>query len=403
MKTAEGSAYDVIVVGLGGMGSAAAYHLARRGQRVLGLERFTPAHDRGSSHGGSRIIRQAYFEDPGYVPLVLRAYELWAELEREAGDELLTITGGLVLGPPDGATVTGARHSAEQWGLPHEILDGATVRRRFPTLAPDDDTVAVYEPKAGVLRPEATVNAHLRLGQASGAALHFLEPVTAWHAGVSGDGVSVVTNQATYRADRLVICPGAWAPALLEDLGIPFVVERLLQTWYQPDGGVEPFLPRQHPVWLWEPAESTDSAGYAGFAYGVPAMDGPDGGVKMCVIFNGGTCSADNIERTVTRAEQEAVASHLSGLLASGPGRLLRAGTCMITNTSDHHFVVTRHPRHPQVTVAGGCSGHGFKFVPVIGEILADLVIDGKTPHPIALFDPSRLTKGGMTRLPAGS
>jgi sarcosine oxidase len=393
MGNGEDSSYDVIVVGLGGMGSAAACHLARRGQRVLGLERFTPAHDRGSSHGGSRVIRQAYFEDPGYVPLVLRAYELWAELEREAGHELLTITGGLVLGPPNGVTVTGARQSAEQWGLPHEVLDAAAVRRRFPALAPDNDTVAVYEPMAGVLRPEAAVTAHLRVAQASGAELRFLEPVTAWQAGDSGDGVSVVTHRATYRAARLVICPGAWAPALLEDMGIPFVVERLLQTWFQPDGGIEPFLARHHPVWLWEPADSIDSAGYAGFAYGVPALDGPDGGVKLCVIFPGGSCSADTIERTVTRAEQEAVASHLSGLLASGPGRLLRAGTCMITNTPDHHFVVAAHPRHPQVIVAGGCSGHGFKFVPVIGEILADLVIDGKTPHPIALFDPSRLTR----------
>ncbi|MGH8971716.1 MAG: N-methyl-L-tryptophan oxidase [Acidimicrobiia bacterium] len=385
------NSYDVIVVGLGGMGSAAAYHLARRGQRVLGLERFTPAHDRGSSHGGSRIIRLAYFEDPAYVPLLFRAYELWRELECAAGCELLFETGGLLLGPPASLAVAGARRSADEWGLSYEVLDAAGIRRRFPTLAPGDETIAFFESAAGILRPEATVSAHLRLAQIASAELHFEEPVIGWDAGVSGEGVTVRTGEGIYRAGRLVVCPGAWAPALTKDMEMPLIVERQVQTWFQPEGGVSAFLPDRHPVWLWEPEGAEDAASFHGFVYGMPAIDGPAGGVKMGIIVGGTACTPETIDRTASEAELETVAEHLRGRLAVGIGRLLRSDICMFENSPDNHFVVGPHPAHPQVTLAAGFSGHGFKFVPVIGEILADLVCDGETSHPIALFDPDRL------------
>src|SRR5882724_11561440 len=192
--------FDVIVLGLGGMGSAAAAHLAGRGQRVLGLEQFTPAHDRGSSHGESRIIRQAYFEDPAYVPLLLRSYELWEELD-SAQPGLLTITGGLMMGRPESSAVSGSVASARQWDLPYELLDAAQLRSRFPALAPDDDTVALYEPRAGFVRPEQTVLAHLDRAAAHGAQLHFGERVLSWHAHGAADaegGVTVRTTKGTY-------------------------------------------------------------------------------------------------------------------------------------------------------------------------------------------------------------
>ena len=376
-------AYDVIVVGLGGMGSAAAYHLARRGKRVLGLERFTPAHDRGSSHGGSRIIRQAYFEDPAYVPLVLRAYELWREVERAAGAELLTITGALMIGGPQSEVVAGSLRSARQWDLEHEILDAAALQSRFPAFASSPDTMAVYEAQAGVVRPEAAVAAHLDLAAGAGAELRFSEPVVRWEADGSGIGVTVTAAGGVARADRLVLCPGAWAPELLSDLGVPLAVERQVQFWFQPAGALDPFLPGRHPVWVW------DGEG-DGQPYGVPALDGPDGGVKTAWFRRGRPCTPDSLDRNVSAVEVEAMTEVLRARIPLLPGRFLRAAACMYTNTPDQHFVVAAHPLHPQVVVACGFSGHGFKFAPVIGEILADLVIDGATARPIALFDPSR-------------
>ena len=383
----RGPAYDVIVVGLGGMGGAAAYHLARRGQRVLGLERFDPAHNQGSSHGGSRLIRQVYFEDPAYLPLVQRADQLWRELEHNSGEALLLATGGLLLGSPECTMLTGARATAIEWGLAHEFLPAAEIRRRFPTLAPGDDTMGFFEPTAAVLRPELAVAAHLRLAEATGADLHFVEPVTGWSA-ASGEGVTVVTDTATYRADRLVICPGAWAPSLLGDIGVPFAPQRLVQTWFQPEGGVTPFLPDRHPFWMWD-VGSGGHRGFSGLLYGSPAIDGPEGGVKLNLVREQ-PCSPETLDRVVTTAEVEDVAALLRPRLGVGLGPLVRATVCMWPNTPDHHFVLAIHPHHPEVVVAAGCSGHAFKFVPVIGEILADLAIDGTTTHSIALFEPGR-------------
>ena len=375
--------YDVIVVGLGGMGSAAAYHLARRGQRVLGLERFTPAHDRGSSHGRSRVIRQAYFEDPAYVPLVLRAYELWREAEQATGRDLLLITGALMIGTPDSEVVAGSLRSAREWGLDHELLDAGDLRKRYPVFAPPDDTVALYEAEAGVLRPEDAVAAHLRLAAEAGAALRFEEPILGWDADSSGDGVTVTTGQGVERAGRLVVCPGAWAPELLAGLGVPLVVERQLQFWFQPSGEQEAFLPGRYPVWVWD-------GGGDGQPYSLPAIDGLEGGVKAAWFRHGKPCTADTLDRTVSAVEVGEMAETLRARVPLLPGRFLRAVACMYTNTPDQHFVVTLHPAHPQVAVACGFSGHGFKFAPVIGEILADLAITGTTAHPIGLFDPRR-------------
>ena len=378
------SSYDVIVIGLGGMGSAAAYRLAGRGLHVLGLERFGPGHNRGSSHGGSRVTRQAYFEDPAYVPLLLRAAELWEQIERDSGRSIVTYTGGVMIGRPDSRTVAGSRLSAEQWGLAHELLDAAELRRRFPTLNPEDDEIALYEAMAGFVRPEASVLAHLQLAGRAGADLHFEETVAEWTAEPSGSGVRVTTDQDTYTADRLVICPGAWAPKLLADLGIGFEIERQVMYWFAPEGGTDAFTADKHPIYIWELDDGEQF-------YGFPAIDGPEGGAKVAMFRGGQICTAETIDRQVHDAEVEAIRTRLRPRLPALPGPLLNAATCMYTNTADEHFVIATHPAHEQVTVACGFSGHGFKFVPVVGEILADLAAEGTTAHPIALFDPARL------------
>jgi sarcosine oxidase len=385
--------YDVIVVGLGAMGSAAACQLAERGVRVLGLERYGPAHDRGSSHGGSRIIRQAYFEDPAYVPMLLRSYELWERLERDSGADLLSRTGGLMIGPPESRAVAGSLASARYWSLPHEMLSARDVARRFPTMTPAPHEVALYEANAGFVRPERTVATQLELAARHGAELRFTEPVRDWYA--KGDGVGVLTGSGTYAAQRMVICPGAWAPELLAELDVPFRVQRQVQYWFEPRGGVAAFTPDVQPIYVWE-----DSAGVQ--VYGFPAHDGPDGGAKVAFFRRGAACTPEDIDRTVYDHEVAAIAHQLADKLPALPGRFLRAVTCMYTNTPDEHFVVTIHPDHPQVTVGCGFSGHGFKFVPVIGEILADLVTEGATRHPINLFHPTRFAavpSGGVDRL----
>ncbi|MFJ6127868.1 N-methyl-L-tryptophan oxidase [Streptomyces griseoviridis] len=375
--------YDVIVIGLGGMGSAAAHHLSARGSRVLGLEKFGPAHNRGSSHGGSRITRQSYFEDPAYVPLLLRAYELYEDLARGTGREVAILPGGVMVGRPESRTVSGSLRSARQWGLAHEMLDAKEIRRRFPTLAPQDDEVALYEEKAGLVRPEEMVTAHLELAARQGAELRFHEPMSHWEP--HRDGVRVHTADHTYTAGQLVICPGAWAPELLTDLGVAFTIERQVMYWFQPRGGVGPFTPENHPIYIWEDADGVQ-------AYGFPAIDGPALGAKVAFFRKGEITTPDTIDRTVHAHEVRAMADHLARCVPDLPGTFLKAATCMYSNSPDEHFVIARHPAHPgSVTVACGFSGHGFKFVPVVGEILADLALTGSTAHPIGLFDPARL------------
>ncbi|MBB5165971.1 N-methyl-L-tryptophan oxidase [Mycobacterium sp. AZCC_0083] len=372
--------YDVIIIGLGGMGSAAAYHLARRGQRVLGLEKFTPAHDKGSSHGGSRIIRQSYFEDPAYVPLLLRAYELWEGLAQDSGQEVYRLTGGLFLGPPDCLTVAGSLRASREWSLPHEVLDAGQIRSRFPNFTPEPGDVGLYEAKAGFARPEMTVAAHLDLAARVGATLRFGEEVQEWSE--TATGVTVTTAAGTYTAGQLVICPGAWAPQLLAELGIPITVERQVLYWLDPVGGTAPF--EDQPIFINENANGMQ-------IYGFPAIDGPDGGVKVAFFRKGQECTPETIDRVVHPEEISAMRDRVTELLPALTGDCVHSATCMYSNTSDEHFVITRHPDYANVTVACGFSGHGFKFVPVVGEIVADLATTGTTAHPIALFDPQRL------------
>ena len=304
-----------------------------------------------------------------------------------AGDRrgLLLITGGAHDRRPGSEVVAGSLRSAREWNLDHELLDAADLRKRFPIFAPTADTVALYEAQAGVVRPESAVAAHLALAAEAGADMRFEEPIVAWDADSSGEGVTVTTGGGTERAGRLVLCPGAWAPDLLAGLGVPLMVERQLQFWFQPSGDPDAFLPDRYPVWVWD-------GGGDGQPYSLPAIDGLGEGVKAAWFRHGRPCTPDTVDRRVTAAEVGEMAETLRARVPLLPGRFLRAVACMYTNTPDQHFVVAPHPAHPQVVVACGFSGHGFKFAPVVGEILADLTIDGTTAHPIGLFDPRRFT-----------
>ena len=380
--------YDVIVIGLGGMGSATAYQLAARGRRVLGLERHTPAHDRGSSHGQSRIIRQAYFEDPAYVPLLLRAYELWRQIEAETGRDLLVVTGGLMIGAPKSHVVAGAIRSAQEWGLAHDVLDAATIRRRFPQFTPQPHEVALYEELAGFVRPEAAVAAHLDRAATLGAELHFGESVTNWEASAGGEGVRVTTGQGTYEAARLVVSPGPWAPELLARLALPLEVERQVMYWFAPVGGDAAFAPDRFPIYIWETGDAT--------IYGFPTSDGPGTGAKVAFFRVPGphqVTTPGTIARAVGAAEVAQMRAAIADRIPALNGELLGAKACMYTNTPDEHFVIATLPDAPQVAVAAGFSGHGFKFASTIGEIMADLATDGTTRHPIALFGPGRFAR----------
>lgn len=368
-------AWDVVVVGLGGAGSAAAYHLARRRLRVLGLERFDPVHDKGSSHGHTRIIRQAYFEHPDYVPLLLRAYELWEELERAGGERLLLVTGGLMVGPPEGELVAGSLASARAHGLPHEVLDPAEVRARFPAFHLGEGEVALYEPRAGVLFPEACVRAHQAQARASGAELRFGVRVVDWES--DGRKVTVRTGSGTEEAAHLVLAAGPWMPQLAR-LPVRLWVERQVVFWFRPRRP-EWFAPERFPVFVWETPD--------GFFYGIPAVAGR--GFKAARHHAGRPVDPDQVPPP-QEEEAEWLRAQLARRLPDADGGVEGAATCLYTNTPDEHFLVDRHPHFPNVVVCSACSGHGFKFTSVVGEVVADLVSEGSTRLPVGFLSASR-------------
>ena len=360
--------YDVIVVGLGGMGSAAAAQVAARGKRVLGLEQFQPAHDQGSSHGKSRVIRLAYFEDPAYVPLLRRAYELWRNLEKQTGRRLLQITGGLMIGAPDSAVVAGSIRSAREHHLDHELLDAAQIRSRFPALTPTPDVMALFEHEAGVVFPEESIRAHLDVAADNGARLHFNERVEGWDVTDAGV-IEVRTARARHQTARLILAPGAWAPQLFKLDWLPLEVEPQQLHWFVPAGGAATFAPDRFPIYIWDLGNGIQF-------YGFPAED--DGRVKVAFFRSKVKSEA---------AMRDALAPCIPSLAA---GTLVETVNCKYTLTPDQHFVIGHHPEHCDVVIASPCSGHGYKFASVIGEILADLALDGATRHPIGLFAPGR-------------
>jgi sarcosine oxidase len=379
--------YDCIVLGVGGFGSGALYHLARRGARVLGIERFTVAHDRGSSHGETRIIRKAYFEHPDYVPLLHRAYDLWHELECETKRRLLYPVGLFIAGAPSCESVAGTVLAAERHKLPIERLSAAAARRRFPGFRFADDFEIVFEPQAGYLEVENCVAAHVEAAVARGAVLRTNETVREW----SSDGRRVVvkTDQGEYAADNLVITAGPWASAVLdqcagenaegEAFGKRLRVVRKPVFWFRAGGEYD--VTAGTPTFFFETT--------AGQFYGFPRIDGRTLKVAEHTL---GEAVADplTVERNQIPDDLARLGGFLRDHLPGLPERPDRHSVCMYTKTPDSHFCIDLHPRWPNVSVGAGFSGHGFKFTTVLGEALADLALQGTTPLPVGFLSVRR-------------
>ena len=354
--------YDIILAGLGAVGSSAAAHLAGRGVRVLGLDRFHPPHTLGSSHGGSRVIRETAFEHPRYVPLARRAYENWRRLESASRSSLLHVTGVLYVGPPDGSLVGGTLASARQHDIKHELLDAAAIAHRFPGLSDLGRAVGVFEPGAGWLDPEGAITAALGLAARHGIELRFDEPVTRWEP--AGEGVRVTTTRGTYEAGRLLLAAGAWMPELLGSLGRGLAVERQVQHWFDPasdEGKALPVFIRQ-----------TETAVF----YGLPPAARADGAIKVAVHHDGAPTTPETVRRDVSDQEVMATRRLLDRFAPALAGAYRASAVCLYTNTADGDFVIDRHPAYRPVVVASPCSGFGFKFASAVGEILAGLLQD---------------------------
>lgn len=368
------STFDVIVIGAGGMGSAAAFELCRRGRTVLLLEQFPLVHDRGSSHGHTRIIRRAYYEHPAYVPLVRRSFERWYDIEQRTGRHLLTECDCIGIGPPDGEVVTGVLAAAREHGIDVELLSPNDLRERFPQFRFGDEFAGVLEHDAGFLYVEDCVRAHLDSARDLGAAIHAEEPVTEWR--VEENGIRVDTVRGTYHAAKLVITAGPWAGQMLGEHGQHLRVMRQTLLWFG-TGDAELFRRDRMPIFLAEVA--------GGPFYGLPAIDAR--GLKVARHYGAPErLSPAELIRELVAADETHVREFLSKHIPLANGTLNAGQTCIYTLTPDRHFLIGLHPDHANVAVAGGFSGHGFKFAPVVGEILADLVDQGRTRWNIDMF-----------------
>jgi sarcosine oxidase len=374
--------YDVAVVGLGGMGSAILAHCAARGASVIGVEQFTPAHDLGSSHGKSRMIRKAYFEDSAYVPLVLRAYELWRELERGAGDEILRITGLLSVGEENSEIIRGTLRAASEHDLPMESLSQREVKARYPTLELWKNEVALFEVDGGVLDPECAVRAHLKVAEANGAEMRFATTMESWSA--IDQGFEICLSDGTQiSARKLVLALGPWFQETLEALGVRIQVQRNAQVWFSPA------------------SHAYDAPGFPAFLVnrrGLPAplYGFPDFGDGIKAAFHGfgDLTAAQHVNREIDLARDvEPVALALEQWMPGAARTFREAKPCMYTLTPDEHFVIDHHPDHPGLILCGGFSGHGFKFAPVLGEIGAELALDGGSRHEIEFLSLRRFSR----------
>jgi sarcosine oxidase len=380
---------DVAVVGLGAMGAAALWRLASRGASVVGFERFEPGHSLGSSHGATRIFRAAYFEDTQYVPLLLAALEWWRRLELESARELLTQIGGLMIGPPEGALISGALRSVHEHRLPHRVLERAAMARQYPQHRLAAGDVAILDELAGVLFPEDSIAAATALARDRGAVVHCgaaverIEP--------DSKHVDIAVGSDTFRVRHAVVCAGPWVPDLITLPGCEFAIERQVMTWFR-SSSPDLFAPNRFPVFVRELAD-----GRIGF--GIPDLG--DGLIKVGIHHGDGMIvRPDSTDRSVHPRDCEKtesyVAAHIDGLVPS----VAKGTVCLYTNSPDSSFVVGPVPGVPNVTIVSPCSGHGFKFAPVIGEIAADLALRGGTDYEIGMFSPGRFAAQRAIALP---
>jgi sarcosine oxidase len=360
--------FDIAIVGLGVMGSACAHALARQGVRVIAFDQLQPPHMMGSSHGYTRIIREAYYEHPLYVPLVRRAYELWNELERDSATQLFVKTGGVMVGPEHGPLFRGAFERARTHGVGHEVLDATALTNRYPAFKPRAEWVALLEPRAGMLFPERCIDAFHAGARKAGATLRPTETVSRWR---QGSRITVETSAGSYDVEKLIVAAGPWLPRLSDQLGValPLQIERQLSHWFEP----ETPSPRKYdvphcPIALWEMPD--------GDVFATQPNEGH--GVKCGMHHAGDFTTPERVNRTVSQGENAVARELLETVMPGAGGRLLDARVCLYTNTPDRHFIIDWLEGN-RVLVLSPCSGHGFKFASAIGEIAAHLVVDGKT------------------------
>lgn len=374
--------YDVAVAGLGGMGSAALAHCAVRGVRVIGIEQFDPVHELGASSGKTRIIRQAYFEDPAYVPMLLRAYELWRQLEERSGEDLMRLTGLLMAGTPNSEIVSGSARAAQIHDLPVEYLTASDMRKRYPELRVADDEVGVFESNAGAVFPEKTIRAYLGIAQELGAQVRFRTSVLRWHS--EPDGITIELSDASVvRARSLIVTLGPWFGEVMRAAGVQLDVQRNVQVWFTPKTAA--YAADGFPAFLIE-RESLPAP-----LYGFPDFGD---GVKAAFHGYGALTEPSQLDREIDpQRDVEPVARALENWMP-GAAAAFRAGkACMYALTPDRHFVVDRDPRDERVVLCGGFSGHGFKFVPVVGEIASQLALDGAAALDIDFLSTRRFAK----------
>lgn len=386
--------FDTIVLGLGAMGSAALYQLAKRGNKVLGIDQFTPPHTFGSSHGDTRITRQAIGEGEQYTPLSQRSYEIWRELERKTGKKLLEITGGLII---SSGAKTAINHvpeffentikAAKKYKIKHEVLDASQIRKRFPQFNVQDNEVGYYEPNAGFLRPEECVNAQISMAKKYGATTLTNEKVTSFSEKVGV--IKVKTNLNEYEAKKLIVSAGPWLPTLIDPKYAKlFRIIRQVLFWFDVKTSIERFESKNFPIFIWE------LQGEKQGIYGFPAIDGQKGGVKIASEQYETTTTADTVKREVSKKEIEIMYKNfVAPYFPDLSDKCIKSVSCLYTCTPDSHFVIDKHPKYQSVIIASPCSGHGFKHSAAIGEVLAQLVIDGKSQIDISSFKLNRFEK----------
>jgi len=374
--------FDVAVIGLGGMGSAILAHCARRGASAVGLEQFERGHGLGSSSGRTRMIRKAYFEDPAYVPLLLRAYDLWREIERETGAKLLRLTGLLMVGREQTEIIAGARRSAQEHALAFETLTTRELKTRYPSLRILRDEMGVFEPDGGILDPERAIEVQLELAKAAGAEQRFGVAMTTWEARPDGFVIQLADG-TRITSGALVLSLGAWFKESLERLGISIRVQRNVQAWFQPSTRVYDAA-RFPPFLLDRPALPAP-------LYGFPDLGD---GVKAAFHSLGDNTDASHVDRRVNMGRDiQPIIEAMDQWMPGAAGTLRSARPCLYTLTPDGHFVVDRHPQHPRLILCGGFSGHGFKFAPVIGEVVADLALEEGSRHKIDFLSLRRFAR----------
>ena len=385
--------YDAIIVGLGAMGAAALYQLADRGALVLGLDRYGPPHDLGSSHGDTRVTRLAIGEGEHLTPLVKRSHALWRKIERETGADLFTANGELIISSAGRTATTHVENffdntlaAARDHGIAHEILDAAGIRNRFPQFAVRDNEIGYFEPDAGFVRPEAAIRAQFRLARRFGAEVHMSETFLGWRR--EGKNVRVTTGKGSYLAKKLILAAGPWLPEILgADFPVPLRVLRQVLFWFDVPERIARFAPERCPVYIWELQTGTQ------VIYGFPAVDGARGGVKIASEQYEAETTPDGIARTVSDDEIRAMHAHyVAPNLPDLSPVCVRAATCLYTVTPDAGFIIDRHPESDEVIVVSACSGHGFKHSAAIGEALAELSLEGMSRADLSAFRLARFS-----------